>query len=69
MVENNYNWPLRMAIKANGYNYKTLAKKSGLHHVKICRLVLGKSVPKQSERAVLSRILRKPQKILFREYV
>jgi len=60
-----YNWPLRKAIHSRGYTYVTLAEKSGVHYVKICRLVLGKTVPKQSERVILARILRKPQKMLF----
>ncbi len=68
MGANNYNWNLRMAIYAKGYTYRSLAEKCGLHYVKICRIVTGEAVPKQSERVILSRILREPQKKLFREH-
>ncbi len=68
MHKENYNWALRIAIVSRGYTYDTLAKKSGLHYVKLCRLVTGEAVPKQSEKVVLSRILREPQKKLFREH-
>ena len=65
MTINNYNWELRKAIKQMGYTYHTLAEKSDINYVKICRFVLGKVSPKHFERVILSRILRKPQKELF----
>ena len=66
MSGNDYNWELRKAIKTRGYTYKTLAEKSGIHYVHVCRFVIGKKVPKHSERVILSRILREPQKVLFK---
>ena len=66
MRDETYNWKLRKAIQSAGYTYKTLAKKTGIHYMKIHRMVTGVRVPKQSERVLLSSILRTPQKELWR---
>ncbi len=62
----NYNWSLRRAIKEGGYTYNTLSEKTQIHPVKICRIVIGKAIPDWFERKILSKVLKKSQKKLFK---
>jgi len=63
-----YRWPLIMAYKKKGLTAKLLAKKTGIDYQRLARVLRGELIDfRPNERRALSRILRVPQKKLFKE--
>jgi transcriptional regulator with XRE-family HTH domain len=69
MNSKKYNKELLFSLKNKGLTYHALAEKTGLHFVKIHRIVTGKAIPSPDERRVICNVLRQPQKELFRDYI
>jgi len=64
-----HRWSLIMAYKKKGLTTKQLAKKTGINYQRLARVIRGDLIGfRPNEKRTLSRVLRTPQKELFKVY-